>query len=372
MCLPPAEWCTRGKACRVRATSILFTIVTIAAPLLLVLSPGCTKPERAVIEYRADERVFALSVGFSRTRFGGVPANALVDQHFGNPDRRAAEEQFASFLDAHALHPAYYIRYVLSLSGADRFEESQSSAPPLPRLSLRGFNVVLERFHREAAIHTLWLQFEGQYEEEIRRWQRIVPPLIEEVSRTLGVRGSRPLVFIPDPLGLPGSYGMAIDGIGYVVVSTGHPDELLKKTLAHEYLHTVVTPVLEENEELVQEAGKAVWCVLTSKATEPLSADEMELIWATLVGETFVRVLSLHLDGLSAEEKDIELAKLECEGYFAAEEVDDLMNSAGIKGHTVRQVIPEFLESVRDARVQLGWHMDTPELQSGPSPRPKD
>ena len=275
-----------------------------------------------------------------------MPRNCIVEEHFGKLSTCVGCEQLGSYLDTHMLHPGYYIKYALSLSEPPVFEENQVIKPSLPELSLAGFNTVLAQFYRDADIHSLWLQFQGRHEEEICRLQDIVPSALTGVNRFLRIDApSRKVVVIPNFLD-GGSYGMVIADVGYLVISHSPSDFITRRLVENEYIHTVINPILDENEELVYESGKAFYGVIAAQSQESLSPDEIAFLWEYTLKETFARVLTLHLYNPSTDRLHSELSALEGEGYFPAEEINNCIENFEVGRQTIEEFIPECLSSI--------------------------
>ncbi len=349
-----------------KATQILRAIVATAVLALVATSTSCSdlrgfspsaiftaehvKPLAENIEYRADERLFTLLVGFSSVGFCDAPRSRIVEEHFSKLSTCAGCEQLSSYLNSHRLHPDYYIKYVLSLSEPPVFEENQVIKPLLPELSLAGFNTILAQFYRDADIHSLWLQFQGRHEKEIRRLQDIVPPALTGVNQFLGIDAPpRKVIVIPGLLHR-GGYGMVIADAGYLVIRPPYSDFATRRLVEHEYIHIVINPILDENKELVYESGKTFYGVIASQAEESLSPDEIAFLWEHVLKETFAQVLTLHLYDPSTDKLRSELVALEGEGYFLAEEINNCIEIFEVGRQTIEEFIPECLSSIENSK----------------------
>ncbi|HIE12892.1 MAG TPA: DUF4932 domain-containing protein [Desulfotomaculum sp.] len=349
-----------------KATQILRAIVAIAVLALVAASTSCSdlrdfspgatltaehvKSPAENIEYRADERLFTLLVGFSSVGFRDVPRNRIVEEHFSKLSTCVGCEQLSSYLDSHRLHPCYYIKYILSLSEPPVFEEKQVTKPLLPELSLAGFNTILAQFYRDADIHSLWLQFQGRHEEEIRRLQDIVPPALTGVNQFLGIDAPPGKIIVIPGLLHWGGYGMVIADAGYLIIGSPYSDFATRRLVEHEYIHIVINPILGENEGLVYESGKAFYGVIASQAEESLSPDEIAFLWEHILKETFARVLTLHLHDPSTDKLRRELAALEEEGHFLAGEINDCIENFEVGRQTIEEFIPECLSSIGNSK----------------------
>lgn len=313
-----------------RATAIARATAVALALAMLVAGAGCAGPAHAAVEYRADEQLFTLYVALSSARFRGVRYDPLLAQRPGSSAAGDGEAEVVSFLAAHPFHIAQYVNYVLSLSGPPAFDEGEFTAAPLPELSLQGFNSVLERFYREAEVHSLWLQSRPQQEAALDRLRSIVPPALAQVDRSLAVRNRRKVIVIPALLDVPGrGYGVVVGDVAYLVLSPPADDEQLTKLVKHEYMHVVVNPLCDAHAELEAQCGEAYRDRLAFLAGEALPPEAMGFLWRSLFRESLVQTLSLYVEGTPIEERIARLEALEQQGCFFVREIDACIEKAG-------------------------------------------
>jgi hypothetical protein len=143
---------------------------------------------------------------------------------------------------------------------------------------------------------------------------------------------------------------MVIADAGYLVISHSPSDFVTRRSVEHEYIHIVINPIFDENEELMYESGKEFYGFIASQAKESFSPDEIAILWEHVLKETFARVLTLRLYDPSTDKLRSQLAALEEKGYFLAEEINNCIENFEVRRPTIEEFIPECLSSIGNSR----------------------
>jgi tetratricopeptide (TPR) repeat protein len=155
-----------------------------------------------------------------------------------------------------------YISYALSVEGPPdfRYRVSEAEIPP-DAATLGGFNLVLQKFVREAGIEELWRRAQPAFEQAIEQYHGPVSRALLEASGylrnpTSGYLGRRFQIYI-DLLGAPNQIQSRSYKDDYFVVVTPSA-ELQTDSIRHAYLHYLLDPLaLKYSESLMRKKGLA-------------------------------------------------------------------------------------------------------------------
>jgi hypothetical protein len=149
-------------------------------------------------------------------------------------------------------------------------------------------NKLLKEFYEEAKIHDLYLKYKDDYEKELEIYKKILPESIKRVRDYLRLENpeEKEIILILNLLEsyYTGNYILTPDKI---YIYSG-PDPDFPQTLIHEYIHTLIKPLLWDNEnfELIQQSQELM---------KPLR-EKNELIekgpynrWMSIVNESLTR-----------------------------------------------------------------------------------
>jgi len=112
-------------------------------------------------------------------------------------------------------------------------------------------NILIKEFYEEAKIHDLYMKYKSDYEKELDKYRKILPEAIKTVRDYLHLEGpeEKEIIFIINFLDFY-SYGCYIENPDKIYIYSGF-DPLTPYrypiTLIHEYVHTIIGPLLDYN-----------------------------------------------------------------------------------------------------------------------------
>ncbi len=112
-------------------------------------------------------------------------------------------------------------------------------------------NILIKEFYEEAKIHDLYMKYKNDYEKELDKYRKILPEAIKTVRDYLHLEGpeEKEIIFIINFLDFY-SYGCYIETPDKIYIYSGF-DPLTPYrypiTLIHEYVHTIIGPLLDYN-----------------------------------------------------------------------------------------------------------------------------
>mgnify|MGYP001046047599 CR=1 FL=1 len=193
----------------------------------------------------------------------------------------------ASLYRSHLTSMTIHIPYAFSLSPPPDFEELQSVPLVTP-----GFNAVMRRLYTGGDLDALWKQYEDDYEEVLHGYEALIPTAFEACNTYLRLEEgalSKPIVVAPT-LMLARGCGLnreTKDTIFIVLGPTQRPSPML---LQHEYLHQVVGPMIDAQDEALSESEALFeWVGAEDDVFSHYGS------WSSVVEESLVRGLSLRL-----------------------------------------------------------------------------
>jgi tetratricopeptide (TPR) repeat protein len=179
------------------------------------------------------------------------PLRSMVRKHLASRQLTTLPE-LKKFVASHrrddpASELSQYISFALSTSGPPDFKMryAEHEIPP-DVLPMTGFENLMTRFHREAAIDQLWKQAQPALDQAIARYHAGVSRAVLEVNGylrnpTSGYLGRRFQIYI-DLLAPPNQIQTRSYGDDYFVVLTPSPEPQIDD-VRHAYLHYLLDPL---------------------------------------------------------------------------------------------------------------------------------
>jgi tetratricopeptide (TPR) repeat protein len=188
-----------------------------------------------------------------------------------------------------------YVSYALSVEGPPdfRYRVPEAEIPP-DAATLGGFNLVLQKFVREAGIEELWRQAQPAFEQAIEQYHGPVSRALLEASGylrnpTSGYLGRRFQIYI-DLLGAPNQIQSRSYKDDYFVVVTPAA-ELQTDWIRHAYLHYLLDPLaLKYSESLMRKKVLADYAQLA-----PAIEDSYKEDYILMATECFIKAVESRL-----------------------------------------------------------------------------
>ncbi|HSR68591.1 MAG TPA: hypothetical protein VLU25_11690 [Acidobacteriota bacterium] len=236
-------------------------------------SPGADDPQNLLnIQFQEDLRVFTVmaainAAGFDYEKDGQSMSDvrqsvrSALEQSLDESMKArlaASFQQHAQVASPRDRHVAY-TSLALILSGPPDFQLNMKEADmPGDTWRVRGFQSLLADFFKMGKIDELWDRYRSRYTTELAGY---VPVLRESIRRTLDyfripvrVMVDRRIILIPDLLNAHDIVNARnLERTYYVVVGpTDDPSNNVVQ-LQHEYLHTLVDPLMARQSKVLEE-----------------------------------------------------------------------------------------------------------------------
>jgi hypothetical protein len=319
-----------------------------------MVSPLNNKVE---VEIRADERVFTLfcalnATGYDEKRFLRMhPVRRRVREDLRQVDKTVLEE-VREFFVSHKCHQCGYVSYVLSLSEPPDFEETSATEMLFQKwkavspeyLMTQGFAPVLSGFYKRANISSLWLKYKPYYEAEVKGYRPLLSKAVDEVGKYLRLEEPlkvRRVVFILNLLDkyLIG-YGPTIGDTNYVVSGPWPFRTIPVQTIQHEYLHSIINPLVLRNKVLVDKSA-SLFDLVKEKVVPKAYG-----VWNTVVVECLINAIVIRLLPCGENLRKLAVYLKRSDGFILVDHFNKKLREFELKEIVIEEYIPEMLTSV--------------------------
>ncbi len=180
--------------------------------------------------------------------------------------------------------------YAVSLGGTGPFSEGDGSPG-----SLRGMAPLLNEFYAKAKLGSIWEASQGEYQSHLREVMPLFSTPAQEVLDygRMGLLPANTYVYVPNYLE---AYGRASttrqDGRRYIVQGPALSSASHVNTFRHEFAHSVVAPISEENLELI-ESKRSLYRRAPGEVTRYYRD------WRSFVEECLVRAITVRVAEIS-------------------------------------------------------------------------
>ncbi|HSR51406.1 MAG TPA: hypothetical protein VLV83_11300 [Acidobacteriota bacterium] len=224
-------------------------------------------------------------------------------------------EQYASVVSQGNQHVAF-TSLALIVTGPPEFSLNMKEADmPGDTWRVRGFQALLPEFYKQAQIDKMWEEYRARYTTELAGY---VPVLRRSIRETLGyfriplrVMVDRKIILIPDLLNAHEIVNARnLERTYYVVVGPTEDPSNNVRQLQHEYLHTLIDPLVgRQIEVLKQHRGLFEWA-----EAQPRMRPVIQSSYELMVIESLIEAIQLRMSDLSEEDLNRALVNLFREG----------------------------------------------------------
>jgi len=188
-----------------------------------------------------------------------------------------------------------YISFALASDGPPSFKyHFKPEELPPDVAELQGFELLMERFYREAGIEELWRQAQPAFEQVLERYHGPVTQAVMECNAYLRYSSSsasnRRFQIYVDLLGAPNQIQTRSYAGDYFIVLTASPEPQVND-VRHVYLHYLLDPIAMRNSEAL-EKKKAIG---DFAQPAPLLAPYYKNDFVLLAGASAVRAVEARL-----------------------------------------------------------------------------
>lgn len=204
-----------------------------------------------------------------------------------------------------------FVSFALSTEGPPsfKFRFKPGELPP-DVAELQGFELLMERFHREANIDELWQQSQPAFDQALERYHAPVAAAVMEASaylrHSMSSATDRRFQIYLDLLGAPNQIQTRSYAGDYFIVLTPSPEPQVND-IRHVYLHYLLDPIAMRNSEALDKK-KALG---DFAQPAPLLASYYKNDFVLLAGASAVRAVEARLSPPTQQEKMIDDAMKE-------------------------------------------------------------
>lgn len=329
----------KAALAQMTATTSSRNVVTAASPLpaVPVVEDDLDTAKRVFVVY-----AFMNAGGYDDDNGRGFGAfrQRVRDAMASIPDRDLLDRVRAYYRQHSNVLFSTYGNYAVSLNGAGPFTETEYT----PFL-LQGMAPLLNEFYAKAKVGALWEANKGEVQAHLRDMTpRFVTPAQEVLDYGQGEKlPAQSYVYVPNFLE---AYGRAstsrLEGKRYIVEgpSTGATSHI--NTFRHEFAHSIVNPIVEENLRLVE--GKSGLF-----RAAPGEVTRYYRDWATFVSECLVRAMTVRVADLSTPTPGVGEAMRQSDmerGFFLVGPFVEQLKAYETSGMTLREYAPRIFQAM--------------------------